>query len=323
VDPSWLIERPTELGMAMIVEQQGPFGMKLPPDAPRPYHEALPLDTVRFTPFVVDRGGPIALDELSVLWTVCPAIACVDALSEADRLPACGESRDPSASCTLGGEPSIALELDPFPEGITEASLFTLATVPDIAFIASRAGDPGAEVCARRLRAREDLGPCVMMLRDIELGSLQDLVDAAESVGIAIEVSESSEELLDVPRNHAPLVQTFEVRGSSRTSGDGNVASGTAVPVALGDDIEIEYKPTEDDYDNFTIEGDNGEQLMFDETLTGQWWLDRPAAEFTPLDLQARWTVSGEPGPAYVYFVVRDGRGSEAWGWLAFEVGAP
>ena len=324
VDPPWLIERPTELGLSSVVEEQGLFGDPLPDDAPRPYHEALPLDRIRLTPFVADRGGPVPLDELSVLWVLCPAIECVDALSQADLLPTCGEEAeyDLGESCRIGSDASLSFVVGDFPMGITEASVFTLASAPNIAYIGSRVGDPGADVCAQRLRAREALGPCVMMLRDIALGSLRELVEAAALAGINVEVSEGSDELLQVPRNHAPLVQTFAVRGSSRMSEDSNVASGTSVPVAVGDEIEIEYLPTEHDVDAFTIELDD-QDVEFEETLTGTWWLDRDAEAFTPANLRAHWTVSGGPGSAYVHLVVADGRGSEAWGWLAFDVAAP
>ena len=306
----------------MLVAEQGRYGDPPEPDAVRPFHEALPTDTIVLRPFVVDRGGPIAPEDLSARWIACATIGCLDAIAEADRLDPCSPTTfDLRGACLAGDTAEVRLTLPDFPPDLGDVGLFSLTTAPSIALVASRAGDPGADVCAQRLRAREPLGNCVMMLRDIELGSLRELVDAAELSGIEVEVGEDSEALLDVPRNLAPFVERFAISGSS-VQDDGEVAHGGAFAVAVGDEIDIEYRPSEDDFDDFELELDDGEVLMFDETLTGQWWIDRPAIAFASLDLSARWSVSGDPGTTYVYFVVRDGRGSEAWGWLVFEVRA-
>jgi hypothetical protein len=318
VDPPWLVERPTELAVSIVVEAQGEYGERLPDDAPRKYHEALPLDTVRIEPFIVDRGGPIPLDALSARWVACPTIGCLEAISEADRLPSCVDALDPTSSCSIGAAASIVFPLPDFPSGLEEVSLFTIANAPSIALVASRTGDPGADACAQRLRARDPLGSCVMMLRTVDLGSLGELEQAARQAGIEVDLGDGNSELLEVPRNFAPLVEHFAVEGSSRQA-DGEVASQSTVSVSVDDEIEIEYLPSEADAEHFVISID-GMDLEFDETLSGQWWLDRSAVAFTSADLRARWTVSGDPGTAHVYFVVRDGRGSEAWGWLAFEV---
>ena len=319
VDPPWLVERPTELAVSIEVTQQGPYGLRPAEDDARPFHEALPLDTVRIEPFVVDHGGPIAPDDLDARWVACTTLGCLDALANLDALPSCATSFDPSASCRLGDAASMTFTLPDFPPALQEVSVFSLALAPSIAFIASRADGPGADACARRLRARDPLGPCVMMLRDIQLGSLGELVDAAETAGIEVDVSDSSQELLEVPRNHVPFVRTFSVLGSSARE-DGDVAASSSVPVVVGDEIEIAYVPEPADLDAFDVEIEGEPPLTYAEMHAGQWWIDRDAAAFTSADLQARWTVSGDPGTAYVYFVLRDGRGSEAWGWLAFEV---
>jgi hypothetical protein len=317
VDPAWLVERPTELAISITVETPGRY-TELPDDATRRYHEALPLDTIRIEPFVVDRGGPIPASELSVRWVACPTIGCLDAIANADQLPACATGLGPLSACLAGDAPSILVPLPDFPPDLDDVSLAALAGAPSVALVASRAGDPGADVCARRLRAREPLGPCMMMLRGIQLGSLGSLVEAAQEAGIEVDLGTSSEELLGIRRNFAPLVQRFAVSGSSLQA-DGELPSQSTVAVAVGDDLEIEYLPSDDDAEHFEFVVD-GLRVAFDEVLTGRWWLDRSALEFTPLDLRARWTVSGDPGLAHVYFVVNDGRGSEAWGWLAFEV---
>lgn len=319
VDPPWLVERPTELAVSIEVTQQGPYGLRPADDDTRPFHEALPLDTVRIEPFIVDHGGPIAPDDLDARWVACTTLGCLDALENLDTLSSCATSFDPSGSCLLGNTPSITFTLPDFPPTLQQVSLFSLALAPSIVFIASRAGDPGADLCARRLRAREPLGHCVMMLRDLDLGSLAELVSAAETAGIEVDASDSNEELLEVPRNHVPFVRTFSVLGSSARE-DGDVAASGAVPVVVGDEIAIEYRPEPADLDAFEVEIEGEPPLTYAETHSGQWWIDRDAIAFTSADLQARWTVSGDPGTAYVYFVLRDGRGSEAWGWLAFEV---
>lgn len=304
----------------MLVAQQGLYGERAPPDPPRPFHEALPTDTLRLRPFVVDRDGPIEDEELSARWIACPTVGCLASIAEVDRLQPCSlENFERRSACLAGDTPEILVTLPDFPPTLDETGLFTLTAAPSIALLAARKVDGGAEACARRLGAREPLGNCVMMLRDVEIGPLGELADAAEQAGIMVDVGRDSEALLDVPRNLAPFVERFVVSGSS-VQDDGEVDSRGTFAVAVDDEIEIAYRPSDLDYDGFEITLDDGEVLEFDETLTGRWWISRPAVAFASLDLRARWTVSGEPGTTHVYFVVRDGRGSEAWGWIVFEV---
>lgn len=321
IDPSWLIRRPTELALRSEVVAQGPWGDPQPEDAPRTFYDALPGDTLRFTPLVVDEEGPVPGDELSTRWVICPANECLDALARSDDLPPC-DSLSPYTnivSCTPGVGSSLDYTLGPAPTDIDEASLFSLAVGPNIALVASREDDPGATACAVALRERTDLTGCVIMLRSVTIGPASALVEAAEALGIEIEIPDTLAPLLAVPRNRNPEVEFFEVRGSSLTADVQTVPNGGAIQAMNGDELTIRWVPDDEDFDNYEVEL-SGEAILVEETLAGQYFFDRPSSVFEENGLSVTLRAEGDGGRSNLYFVASDGGGSETWGRLTLDI---
>lgn len=317
IDPAWLIERPSELGLGVTVVRQGSYGAREPADAPRALHEALPLDTLRLQPFIADTRGALAGDDLDAIWIACATARCVRDLRRDSALPSCSEVDPRMDNCEIGRGPELSFQLPDFPPDLQEVSLVALTGAPPVLMVASRRNEPGAEACIERLSARTSLAGCLLMFRPIAVGSLGELAAAARSQGIVVEVSPSTEFLLATPRNHAPQVNTFEVLGSSRTD-DTVFPAGSTVAVRRGDELEIRYLPDEADVDLQTL-NEGAQAITFAEQLTRTWRMDRPATVFDPGPTGLAWTVAGL-GTAHLHLVVHDESGSEAWGMLTFEI---
>jgi hypothetical protein len=323
VDPPWLIRRPTELALHTEVVAQGPFGPRQSPEATRSFHDVLPQDTVRFEPFVVDVDGPIPLEELSARWVVCPANACFDALIRVDELPECDLDRPYTQieACSAGAGPTMVYTLGGIPDVIDEATIFALLGGPNVGVIASRLDRPGADACVRGLAARGGLDGCTFMLRPMTMGPASALLDAAEELGLDIELSDSLEPILAVPRNRNPQVRRFQIEGSSQSGGATRVSSGDTVRVQVGDVITIRWLPEDDDFDDYEIDF-AGETLVVEEIVTGAFFFDRPTETFEEGVYSVTLRVEGASGTANVYFVAADAGGSEAWGTLILDITA-
>lgn len=331
VPPAWLIERPTELALTMAITEQGPFGERMT-DTTRTWSEALPGDTLSFTPLVADADGPLSPEELDLHWILCDNRQCIPALYGADELDACDDrSYLEIEQCSLGRGGSAAYPMGlvtvPPDVDIDDVSLAALSFGPLVGFIGSRVGEPGSSACQASLRDRTRMDGCVMMLRTIRIGPFSALIDAAAVAGIEIEITESLEPLLARPRNRNPTVTQFFVQGSSRVAGHELVADDqSTVPVRRGDALSITQLVGPDDFDDYEAMV-NGQLVSVHERLFATWFGDHDSARFESgryeFDLDSftlEWTVEGPAGPAHVYFVVRDQGGSEAWGWLRFDV---
>ena len=306
----------------MDVVEQGPWGEPAGPDPARTFQDALPGDTVRFTPLVADAQGPIPTEELSARWVLCPANGCLDALSTADELEPCSDEVPYTQvpSCALGSGPTAEYRLGPLPLDLDSTSIFALAFGPGVGYVASRQDAPGADACVKSLRARESLEGCVLMLRDVDIGPPSALTDAAEASGLDVEISESSETLLALPRNRNPEVRRVAVTGSSRTSAATVEAMpGQTIPVTAGDELLVEWLPEDEDFDDYQVEV-SGETLDVEENVTGRWFIDQSSPEFTQLGTAVRFEVGRQTGITHLYFVLTDPGGSETWGWFLFDV---
>lgn len=308
--------------MRIEVIDQGPWGERAEADATRTFHEALPGDTIRFEPLVADEDGPLAPEDLSARWVLCPANECLEGLSTADALEPCDEELPYTdiQTCSLGDEPIATWRMGDVPLDLESPSIFALAFGPNVAYVASRHDDPGASACVRALRDRESLDGCMLMLRDVSIGPVSALIEAAEAFGIEIELSEEGLELLLAePRNRNPEAQQFAV---SIDSGDAiEVTHGSTIQATIGDEIEVTWVAEEDDFDDYEVEL-SGETVEVQEQVRGRWYLDRRSSRFAPLDTSVRWSVEGAPGIAHLFFVLGDDGGSEVWGWLTFDISA-
>jgi hypothetical protein len=320
IDPAWLVTGPRELVLDVEVVTQGPYGVRIP-EGPRSARDALPLDTLRLRPAVVDTGGPLDPDALESTWLMCAGIgSCLLQGSVGDR-PACtGEELQPSEPCRFfeGGTAMLTLADVPL-ELVSEAStVFDLIDGPTISYIASAPEGPGLQECIARFDARERLEGCLLMERALGLGPLGELVDVLRGLGIEPGIGEDAETLLARPRNHNPAVDQFRVEIGGETM---VVAAGSRVSVPRNEAIVLTVETTDADLDGYdVIVGD--ETATLEDDLDAQWWLDREVELEAPAYGQpwVRWRAGPVTGTVRAYAALRDGRGGEGWGWLDLEI---
>jgi hypothetical protein len=320
IEPGWLVTAPRELALDVEVVAQGPYGAPIEP-GPRSARDALPLDTLRLRPAVVDAEGPLDPDALESTWLMCAGIgSCLLQGTLVDR-PACtGEEIQPLEPCRFFGAGTALLTIADIPSTWPpEAySVFDLVDGPTVSFVASAPDGPGLDACLARFDARERLDGCLMMERVLGLGPLGELVDRLRALGIDPGIGEEAETLLARPRNRNPAVERFRVQAGGVPL---VVAAGSVVTVPRGAEILLAVETTAEDLDAYEVAlGDETAQLTDD--LGARWWLDREVElEDVPYgQLWVRWRAGSVTGTVRAYVVLEDGRGGEAWGWLDLEL---
>ena len=316
--PAWVLDRERELALRVQVVDQGPYGQPLDPDAPT-VNEALPLDTVEAIPYVAGPDGPVDLGPLDPQWYLCDDLGTCLIRGEVRELAPCDHAfLVPPEPCLLDGGASVRLQLGDFFAAQEPDAIFAINRAPTLGFLASTDSGPGTDACLSQLAARESLEGCLWMERNLSLGSLGEVVDGLEALGYEVEVSESLQPLLTVPRNHNPEVRQLQVR----VDGGDAVAylPGQTVRVPVGARVTITYEPDPLDIDVYEITID-GDTVQVEDRLSGEWFASREVAELTPQasPLAVTWRDSSTE-PVTMHFVLRDDRRAEAWGWLHFEL---
>ncbi len=318
LDPPWLLTQPRELALEVEVVEQGPYGERLMP-RPRTPRDALPLDTIRLRPWVVDGAGPVDLDSLDAAWWMCASIGgCLTGLPVASR-PACSTDQfEPSEPCRLAEGAETTVRLADIPaQQLEPSSALDLLNGITVGFMASPEGGPGLDTCIARLDARQPLGECLLMERLLGVGPLSDLVALIEALGgdVGLELGET---LLARPRNYNPAVMELSVSYGSTSV---RVPAGTRLSVPRNVEVLVGIVPDDQDLDSYEVIV--AEQLvLFSDDLTTQWWFDARVdrTDTLPGQLTARWSADGAVDEVRAYVVLRDNRGGEALGWLDFEL---
>lgn len=317
LDPPWLLGTPTELALHVEVVAQGPYGAPIEP-SPRTPRDALPRDTISLTPIIVDADGPIDLDALEGMWTLCSGIGnCLfrgDRVAE--RAECTGDEIQPAEPCVFGRSARATLPLADFPDPSSAQALtvFDLLTGPTVTFVASAPDGPGLDACLERLERRTSLEGCLMMERVLGLGPLGELVDLLIALGIDPGIGPEADTLLARPRNRNPAVEEFLVRTGTESQ---RVAAGSRITVPAGVAVEVSVLTTEEDLDSYEVDVE-GQTVIFSDPLSAQWWLDAEverSEDDLPGELRLRfeWEAQTE---VRAYVVLRDGYGGEGWGWL-------
>ena len=320
IEPSWLLSGPRELALDVEVVEQGPYGAPIEAGL-RTARDALPLDTLRLRPAVVDADGPLDPDALEATWLVCAGIgSCLLQGSLVDR-PACtGEELQPPEPCRFFDGGTGRLTLADFPRELPaeDSSVFDLVDGPTVSFVASAPDGPGLDRCLARFDARERLDGCLMMERVLGLGPLGELVDQLLLLGIDSGIGEEAETLLARPRNHNPAIEEIQVEIAGETM---RVAAGSTISVPRDQSIVLRVEPTEADLDGYEVTLGDETALLTDD-LEAQWWLDREVDLEDPAygQLWVRWQAGAVTGTVRAYVVLRDSRGGEGWGWLDLEI---
>jgi hypothetical protein len=321
LEPRWLVTAPRELALDVEVVAQGPYGSPIVA-GPRSARDALPLDTLRLRPAVVDAEGSIEPETLGGAWFMCKGIrSCLLQGTLADR-PACtDEEIQPSEPCRFfdGGTARLTIADLPPTLPASPPTVFDLVEGPTVSFVTSAPDGPGLDACLARFDARARLDGCLMMERALGLGPLGELVDALRELGIDPGIGEEAETLLTRPRNHNPAVERFrvEIAGEQPLV----VAAGSLLTVPRHEPIVVTVETSEADLDAYEVElGD--ERVVLSDDLGAQWWLNQAVElDDTPYgQLWVRWRSGLVVGTVRTYVVLRDGRGGEAWGWLDLEI---
>lgn len=318
ITPPWLIDRPTDLGMRIDVESLGPLSEPLEGIDNRPYHEALPFDTIRATPLLVDANGPIPQEDTSFVWVRCAGFNCRDALL-AEDLPDCADTLLADA-CTLGVGPTMTLDIANLPEPQSPDPLGLLSSISIAAIGSARERD--AASCHSALRARKDLSGCFILLRSATLGPLDGLIDYARSLGYEIDDDELAPLVRMLPRNRVPYMENVTISGSSAMADSALVPNGGRITVHTGDVVSLSWEPDEEDRQTTEIERDDGTTLTYMDGVFARWWTTERATdfEFLPFDSRATWSVGNEPGEAHIYATIVDNKGAESLAWFEVDV---
>lgn len=300
--------------MRVEVIKQGPYGYTLDDKAPS-VNEALPLDTVRVTPLVAGPDGVAAVGDMNPHWYLCDDSGSCLLRADAAALPECEfEFLVPDEACSVPGAGSLDLKLGDFFATDEPDAIFAINRAPTVGFVASTDEGPGTQGCLRGIDERTSLEGCLWMERTLSLGSLGEVVDGLTALGYDVEISDSLAPLLGVPRNHNPSVRTLtlSIDGGEPT----RFEAGATVSIPLGATIDLEYEPDEVDVDRYTVELD-GAPVEVEDRLEGRWFASREVASLEQESLLRTAVLRATtPEPVTLYFVVRDDRRAEAWGWL-------
>lgn len=321
IEPAWLVTGPRELALDVEVIAQGPFGARIPA-GPRTTRDALPRDTLRLRPAVVDADGPLDPAALEAAWFLCAGLGpCLLRGPVAER-PACtGEAIQPPEPCRFadGGEARLTIgELPRQPISPT-LTVFDLVTGPTVALVASTPDGPGVDACLARFDARARLDGCLLMERTLGIGPLGELAHLLRLLGGDPGIGVGAETLLARPRNRNPAVERFrvEVEGEEAVVVD----AGGVVAVPRDAAIVVALETSEEDLDDY--EAMHGPATVrVTEGLDAQWWLDREVdLEEPPYgQLWVRLRAGAVTGTVRAYVALRDDRGGEGWGFVDLEL---
>lgn len=317
--PSWFVDIPTALAVSQEVVHQGPYGERQALTSPRSAHEALPRDTIRLTPLIVDEAGLVPPERVDVAWFLCETADCV--LSLAVEAPAAcppTPAYDTVTFCELGRGSSVEFELGE-PEVGDAIVLADLLTAPSVLLVGSATPAVPVATCFERLSRRAALDECFLVSRRVHLGPAFALVEAARDAGIELPSDSGQGFLFGLERNHNPLVERFTVEVDGRSL---EVPHGSVVEARRGRPFGVRWTPDARDVESQTLLDPfdpEAETSVVIETVRGRWYASARDVELDgTLDngLVANLDLPSNVSAFHLFFVVSDDRGSEAWGWL-------
>ena len=323
--------------------------------------EALPFETVRLYPFIVDTDGPLdqqrVESELEPRWLACnlaPIEGLGSCLANAAPLqpgdvPACPQvdlgaidPTDPTAElptfpspCEITGgtpyQPEFTVPFDP---------VYLFGGDIEVTMVGHRPDAGDTDRCYEQLLAggtRADAA-CLFITQRVAVGPDAVLIDLASQLGLP-----EIEGLGDLPdplpdADTHPRIQSFVVRELDATGNEVAVfqpARGEVIQVAAGHQLDMETQAPEGDLQSYPIQTEDG-FTDDDEAYEGAWYTTWGTllsdSSDDPLSLNS-WTLQrGEqdeegdvpPGNrATLFYVLRDGRQGVDWWWFHADVAAP
>lgn len=292
--------------LAMRVEVLDPLAS---PDAAM-RNEALPIESLRVLPFIVDEQGPLTPErieaELEPLWLACPLqplqgiFACLsaqlpltlDAIEPCPTVdfsaldPSSGELPAMPAPCriaTAGGastpaQPSMQVPID---------FNFFLGGDLELTMIAHRSAETSSERCAQALLGEEPLpDACLVVVQRASIGPDAEILRLAAQAGVEgldqLGPLPSDDEIPEPDRH--PRIQSFRVVVTDevvrrddieQVIADGpavDVAKGETITVAAGQTLVIETTAPPEDLQTYFISAGGGNFEPREEYYVGDWF---------------------------------------------------
>jgi len=321
-------------------------------DAQTPKAQALPFETVRITPFIVNPEGPVEPNSLDALWIACELtpgqglFGCLQAAMPmgVDDLPECSEPSfsdlmgdelpEPASPCLIAreGAPNyvVPFSANVFIGGAIELTM--IAGVPD--------GTPTDTCAASILRGDYDLpDDCLYAVQRLKVGPVEQLLVLAEMFGVEIPgfAAPDPEDVPEPDRN--PRISEIRVGLISEGEQVGElvvIESGDLVAVPRETVVQVEVDSPREDLQVYPIPVNNGESFEErSEAYQGDWYRtwgvllsgtsDDPSSfnqwGITQGDQDEDEAPAG--GRARMYYVVRDGRQGVNWFWFELQVDDP
>ncbi|MCA9695008.1 MAG: hypothetical protein KC636_35845 [Myxococcales bacterium] len=264
--------------------------------------EALPLETVRAEPLIVDPDGTVDPATIDPLWIACE-------LPAGQGLFSCLKGALPLELAAIPECPVITLaDLDPealadlsfpefpspcvVPEDATPGDGLRDITVPlslelliggdlELTLVGHGPGDVSTETCADALLAGETAipEPCILAVQRLSVGPTEQLFAIAETLGVELPGGLTGAPLADDPPDgdRNPRIVSFTVAiehedGSTEEAVD--VAAGDTITAQLGDVLKIVTEAPETDLQTYLVPINGGADGFEDreETYNGRWF---------------------------------------------------
>jgi hypothetical protein len=331
--------------LAMRVEVTAPLFPDEPDSATR--CQALPFETVRIEPWIVDPDGPVDLDELDPVWIACQMtpgqglFGCIsnEFPTDLDDIPECevpdfmdletGELPEAQGLCLIGR--------DPRPEfTVPMNSSILIGGEIEVTMIAGPPGGTSTETCAKKLLSGDHEVPddCILALQRLEIGPLEQLLIFADQLGIDLGFPPPDpDDVPDFDRN--PRVTRFEVAILDEDGEPGELVAverGGSIEAKIGDTLRVETTVPQEDLQSFLQQLNETETEQDEETLDGDYYrtfgsflngsVDDPEAydEWTLEREAADEPERPEDDRATLFLTMRDSRTGVDWWWFHVDI---
>lgn len=340
--------------LAMRSEVIGPLFPEMDPDAALRC-QALPFETVRLTPFIVDPTGPIEPQAIEPLYIACNLnasqglFACLRSAIPTDlaSIPECPlpsfVDLDPEAEAPAEPPSPCIVPADGSDDGLQDLTIPFATTLiaggdVEVTMIGHMEGGPSTTACADMLLSGDTELPndCIFAVQRVSVGPIEALLLLASMFGVELPpelVGElpAPEDVPDGDRN--PRIESFSasvLRPDGSLEELGQLSPGDTITAALGDVIQFTTTAPEGDLQTYPVQVNNGESTEDkNEAYDARWFVswgellsgtsDDPTSvndwSLTPR-LEQEEPERPEGDVGTLFYVVRDGRQGVDWWWL-------
>ncbi len=340
--------------LAMKSEVIGPLFPETTPDA-AVRCQALPFETVRLTPFIVDPSGPIAPQAIEPLYIACNLNAsqglfgCLRSAMPTDlaSIPECPlpsfVDLDPEAETPAEPPSPCIVPADGSDDGLQDLTIPFATTLiaggdVEVTMIGHMESGPSTTACADMLLSGDTELPndCIFAVQRVSVGPIEALLLLASMFGIDLPAElvgelPAPEDVPDGDRN--PRIESFSasiLRPDGSLTELGELSPGDTITAALGDVIQFTTIAPESDLQTYPVQVNNGESTEDkNEAYDARWFVswgellsgtsDDPTSvndwSLTPR-LDQEEPERPEGDVGTLFYVVRDGRQGVDWWWL-------